>query len=209
MVHVTLHTALRNVFDELTEDAVLAKARLADEFMTRLTGSRPRIGICALNPHAGESGLFGDEERTHHRAGRAAGQERRARSDRPAADRHADGPARDGEFDAVVAMYHDQGHIALKLLGMHRAVNVTLGLPIIRTSVAHGTAFDIAWKRHAETEQHDRGPPRGQPFGDRQGTDRGKQPQNAGRRRSGDKWPISPEMGGCLCADADVACGQR
>ncbi len=59
--------------------------------------------------------------------------------------------ARDGRFDAVVAMYHDQGHIALKLLGMHRAVNVTLGLPIIRTSVAHGTAFDIAWQRQAET----------------------------------------------------------
>ena len=58
--------------------------------------------------------------------------------------------ARDGEFDAVVAMYHDQGHIALKLLGMHRAVNVTLGLPIVRTSVAHGTAFDIAWQRHVE-----------------------------------------------------------
>ena len=59
--------------------------------------------------------------------------------------------ARDGRFDAIVAMYHDQGHIALKLLGMHRAVNVTLGLPIIRTSVAHGTAFDIAWQRQAET----------------------------------------------------------
>ncbi|MGD0900792.1 MAG: 4-hydroxythreonine-4-phosphate dehydrogenase PdxA, partial [Thermoguttaceae bacterium] len=59
--------------------------------------------------------------------------------------------ARDGRFEAVVAMYHDQGHIALKLLGMHRAVNVTLGLPIIRTSVAHGTAFDIAWQGRAET----------------------------------------------------------
>jgi 4-hydroxythreonine-4-phosphate dehydrogenase len=57
--------------------------------------------------------------------------------------------ARDGEFDAVVAMYHDQGHIALKLLGMHRAVNVTLGVPIVRTSVAHGTAFDIAWQANA------------------------------------------------------------
>ena len=59
--------------------------------------------------------------------------------------------ARDGHYDAVVAMFHDQGHIALKLLGMHRAVNITLGLPIIRTSVAHGTAFDIAWTRRAET----------------------------------------------------------
>ena len=64
--------------------------------------------------------------------------------------------ARDGEFDAVVAMYHDQGHIALKLLGMHRAVNVTLGLPIVRTSVAHGTAFDLAWQGRAESQQHDR-----------------------------------------------------
>jgi 4-hydroxythreonine-4-phosphate dehydrogenase len=59
--------------------------------------------------------------------------------------------AREGKYDALVAMYHDQGHIALKLLGMHQAVNVTLGLPIIRTSVAHGTAFDIAWRRQAET----------------------------------------------------------
>ena len=59
--------------------------------------------------------------------------------------------ARDGEFDAVVAMYHDQGHIAIKLLAMHRAVNVTLGLPIVRTSVAHGTAFDLAWQGRAET----------------------------------------------------------
>jgi 4-hydroxythreonine-4-phosphate dehydrogenase len=58
--------------------------------------------------------------------------------------------ASDGEFDAIVAMYHDQGHIALKLLGMHRAVNVTLGLPIVRTSVAHGTAFDLAWQRRAD-----------------------------------------------------------
>jgi 4-hydroxythreonine-4-phosphate dehydrogenase len=151
VVHVTLHTALRNVFEELTEDAVLAKARLADRFMTRLTGTRPRIGVCSLNPHGGEGGLFGDEER---------------RIIRPAVERglaeglHLEGPlptdtlmihARDGRFDAVVAMYHDQGHIALKLLGMHRAVNVTLGLPIIRTSVAHGTAFDIAWQRRAET----------------------------------------------------------
>ncbi|HMO57244.1 MAG TPA: 4-hydroxythreonine-4-phosphate dehydrogenase PdxA, partial [Roseiflexaceae bacterium] len=101
-------------------------------------------GVCALNPHAGEDGLFGDEEQ---------------RIIRPAVERGIAeglplvGPlpadtlmvrARDGEFDAVVAMYHDQGHIALKLLGMHRAVNVTLGLPIVRTSVDHGTAFDIA-----------------------------------------------------------------
>ena len=173
MVNVTLHTALRNVFSLLTEEAILAKSQLADRFMAQLmrpTGShaaaptprrrktdvlrgdsRPRIGVCSLNPHGGEGGLFGDEE---------------VRIIRPAVERglaegmRLEGPlptdtlmvrARDGRFDAVVAMYHDQGHIALKLLGMHRAVNVTLGLPIIRTSVAHGTAFDIAWTRQAET----------------------------------------------------------
>ncbi|MGO8745763.1 MAG: 4-hydroxythreonine-4-phosphate dehydrogenase PdxA [Thermoguttaceae bacterium] len=150
VVHVTLHTALRNVFDEMTEEAILVKARLADRFAVRLNGARPRIGVCALNPHGGEGGLFGDEER------RIIG---------PAIERgrteglDLEGPfptdtlmvrARDGEFDAVLAMYHDQGHIAVKLLGMHRAVNVTLGLPIVRTSVAHGTAFDLAWQARAE-----------------------------------------------------------
>lgn len=151
VVHVTLHMALKDVFQHLSEEAILAKTRLVDELMTALSGARPRIGVCALNPHAGEEGLFGDEER------RIIG---------PAVDRarqagfNVSGPwpadtlmvkARDGLYDAVVAMYHDQGHIALKLLGMHRAVNVTLGLPIVRTSVAHGTAFDLAWTGQAET----------------------------------------------------------
>ena len=151
VVHVTLHAAMRNVFDALTEETILAKCRLADRFMAKLMNARPRIGVCALNPHSGEGGLFGEEERTIIR---------------PAVERalaegmQLEGPlptdtlmvrARDGDFDAVVAMYHDQGHIAVKLLGMHRAVNVTLGLPIVRTSVAHGTAFDLAWRRRAET----------------------------------------------------------
>lgn len=151
VVHTTLHVAMADALKQLTVEAVLGKARLADQFMTRLMGSRPHIAACAFNPHAGEGGLFGDEEL------RVIG---------PAIERaraegiHISGPvssdivfvqAREGRFDAVVAMYHDQGHIALKLMGMHRAVNVTLGLPIIRTSVAHGTAFDIAWTRRAET----------------------------------------------------------
>lgn len=153
VVHVTLHTALRQVFEQLTVENVLAKCRLADQFMRRLMppGQRPRIGLAALNPHAGEGGLFGQEEKTILLP--AVQQARQEGLD-------VQGPlpvdtlmvrARDGQFDAVVAMYHDQGHIALKLLGMYRAVNVTLGLPIVRTSVAHGTAFDIAWQRRAET----------------------------------------------------------
>jgi len=112
----------------------------------------PRIAVAALNPHAGEQGLMGDEEiriiAPAVKAARAEGID-------------ATGPhsvdtlfarAADGEFDAVVAMVHDQGHIALKLLGMDDAVNVTLGLPIVRTSVAHGTAFDIAWQGKARHE---------------------------------------------------------
>ena len=131
--------------------AILAKAKLIDVTMAKLLGRRSRIGVCALNPHAGEEGLFGDEEK---RIIAPAVQQAKL------AGLTIEGPlpadtlmvrARDGHFDAVVAMYHDQGHIALKLLGMHRAVNITLGLPIVRTSVAHGTAFDLAWRGVAET----------------------------------------------------------
>ncbi len=151
IVHVTLHMALREVFAALSRQAVLDKAQLVDGVMRRLGAARPRIGICALNPHAGEDGLFGDEEQTTIRPavdeGRAAGLD--LTGPLPADTLIA--RARDGEFDAVVAMYHDQGHIAIKLLAMHRAVNVTLGLPIVRTSVAHGTAFDRAWQGTAET----------------------------------------------------------
>ena len=150
VVHVTLHTAMREVFAQLTEEAILAKARLADRFMSRLQDSRPRIGICAFNPHAGEGGLFGEEERTIIRPAVERGLAEGLQLEGPLPTDTLMVHARDGQFDAVVAMYHDQGHIALKLLGMHRAVNVTLGLPIVRTSVAHGTAFDLAWQAKAE-----------------------------------------------------------
>ncbi len=151
VVHVTLHVALRQVFALLTRNAVLSKIQLADRAMRPLTGGRaPRIAVASLNPHAGEEGLFGDEEQTIIAP---------AVADACRAGVLATGPlpndtlfykALAGEFDAVVAMYHDQGHIALKTVGFDRAVNVTLGLPIVRTSVAHGTAFDIAWKGLAD-----------------------------------------------------------
>ncbi len=152
VVHVTLHTALRKVFEQLTEDEILAKARLADHFMRRLMGrkSQPRIGVAALNPHGGEGGLFGDEETTTIRPAVQRGLAEGLKLEGPLPVDTLMVHARDGRYDAVVAMYHDQGHIALKLLGIYRAVNVTLGLPIVRTSVAHGTAFDIAWRRRAE-----------------------------------------------------------
>ena len=150
VVHVTLHTAVRDAIDALTPERVFEKCRLAHNAAKAYGVNEPRVGVAALNPHAGEEGLFGDEE---------------ARIIRPGVERaleagiDAAGPlpadtlmvrAAGGEFDIVVAMLHDQGHIALKLLGMHGAVNVTLGLPIVRTSVAHGTAPDLAWKGLAE-----------------------------------------------------------
>ncbi len=152
VVHVTLHQALRTIFDDLDSAAIFVKCRLVHEVMQSLGLERPRLGVCALNPHAGEEGLFGNEEQEI--IAPAVEQARQAGFD-------ASGPfpadtlflrAREGQFDAVVAMYHDQGHIAIKLLGMHAAVNITLGLPIVRTSVAHGTAFDQAWQGTARAD---------------------------------------------------------
>jgi 4-hydroxythreonine-4-phosphate dehydrogenase len=150
VAHVTLHMALRDVFRHLTSTAVLEKVRLLDDLLQRMIGRRPRLGVCALNPHASDGGLFGNEE-----ARIIAPAVETAR----AAGFDASGPwpsdtlfvrAGAGEFDGVVAMYHDQGHIALKLMGRGGAVNISAGLPIVRTSVAHGTAYDIAGRGVAD-----------------------------------------------------------
>lgn len=142
--HVSTHLSLRDAIDRVRPERILNVLRLTHEAVVRLGIPRPRIAVAGLNPHAGEGGLFGDEE---------------ARYIRPAIDAAtsegivASGPypgdtvffrALQGEFDAAVAMYHDQGHVAVKMLGVWRGVNVTLGLPIIRTSVEHGTNFDMA-----------------------------------------------------------------
>jgi 4-hydroxythreonine-4-phosphate dehydrogenase len=125
-------------------ERVLACIRLADGACRDLGIAPPRIAVAGLNPHAGEHGLFGTEE-----AEQIAPAVARAR----AAGIEASGPhppdtvfarAAQGEFDVVVAMYHDQGHIPVKLHGFDTGVNATIGLPIVRTSVDHGTAFDIA-----------------------------------------------------------------
>ncbi len=146
VAHVTLHMSLHDVFAHLTTEAVLSKIELLHGMMRRLKGAEPRLGVAALNPHGGEEGLFGDEERRIIWPAVEQAQGRGVDVSGPFPTDTLMVRARDGEFDGVVAMYHDQGHIALKLLGMHQAVNVTLGLPIVRTSVAHGTAFDIAWQ---------------------------------------------------------------
>lgn len=155
-VLVTVHLALRRAIDAVTSDAVLQTLRIAHA-AARLWGvPQPRIAVAGLNPHAGEGGLFGDEEtRVIAPAiaqARAEGID--ARGPFPPDTvfmraRHAP-PAHPGEFDLVVAMYHDQGLIPVKYLGVEHGVNVTLGLPFVRTSPDHGTALDIAGKDRAD-----------------------------------------------------------
>jgi 4-hydroxythreonine-4-phosphate dehydrogenase len=149
-VLVSIHMALRDALDAVTHDNVLETLRIADAALAATLGRRPRIAVAGLNPHAGEGGLFGREEiDTIVPAVRAA----------QAGGIDAHGPfapdtvfmrARRGEFDVVVAMYHDQGLIPVKYLGVEKGVNVTLGLPLVRTSPDHGTAFDIAGTGRAD-----------------------------------------------------------
>lgn len=152
VVHTTLHTSIASVPELLSTELIAANIRLMDSFMQRVGCDAPRVGVCALNPHAGEEGLFGDEEARLIAPAVQQCQQAEIQSTGPipadALLRRAVG----GEFDGVVAMYHDQGHIALKLIGFDRAVNITLGLPIVRTSPSHGTAFDIAGQGIASAE---------------------------------------------------------
>jgi 4-hydroxythreonine-4-phosphate dehydrogenase len=150
VAHVTLHMALRDVFRNITSQSVLDKIRLLHDIVPRLIGRPARIGVAALNPHASDGGLFGDEEATIIAPAVAAAKQEGIEATGPVAADAIFLPHNRAKFDGIVAMYHDQGHIAMKLLGGRRAVNVTAGLPIVRTSVAHGTAYDIAGKGIAD-----------------------------------------------------------
>jgi 4-hydroxythreonine-4-phosphate dehydrogenase len=154
-VLVTIHQSLRSAIDAVTYDAVLETIRIAHRSAAGWGQVRPRIGVAGLNPHAGEGGLFGDEElRVIGPAIAAARTEGIDASGPHAPDtvfmraRHA--PGHPGEFDIVVAMTHDHGLIPVKYLGVEHGVNVTLGLPFVRTSPDHGTAFDLAGTGHAD-----------------------------------------------------------
>lgn len=155
VVLVSIHMSLRHAIEAVTIDSVLETLRITDQSLTAILGRRPRIGVAGLNPHAGEGGRFGTEETDIiHPAIDLARQQglqitgplapdtvfmrARATHDHP------------GEFDVVVAMYHDQGLIPVKYLGIEKGVNVTLGLPLVRTSPDHGTAFDIAGTGRAD-----------------------------------------------------------
>ncbi len=150
VAHVTLHRSLKSVFDQITTASVLDTIHLLNDIVPQLTGSPARIGVAALNPHASDGGLFGNEEAEviapAIRLAKAEGIE-------VAGPIPADAiflPHNRARFNGVVCMIHDHGHIAMKLLGGRRAVNVTAGLPIVRVSVAHGTAYDIAGKGVAD-----------------------------------------------------------
>ncbi len=149
IIHVSTHISLLEAITGLRAERIEKVIGMAHKTMKKLCEGEPRIAVAGINPHAGEHGLFGKEE---------------IREIIPAIRKmkdtgiHVEGPfppdtiflqAVNGKFDVVVAMYHDQGHIPLKLIGFSSGVNVTLGLPFVRTSVDHGTAFDIAWKGEA------------------------------------------------------------
>lgn len=152
VIHITTHISLRKFLDTLSQERVKTVINVADKFLRRVGFTQPRIAVAGVNPHAGENGLFGDEE---------------VRILTPAIESikaqgiNVTGPCppdtvfmqcNEGLYDMVVAMYHDQGHIPLKLLGFYDGVNITAGLPFIRTSADHGTAFDIAWTGKAKSE---------------------------------------------------------
>lgn len=156
VVLVTIHVALRQAVDQITTGRVLQTIRIADASLRRAGIAAPRIAVAGLNPHAGEGGLFGSEEIEHIAPAIAQARSLGVDASGPFAPdtvfmraRHAP-PRHPGEFDAVVAMTHDQGLIPVKYLGVEEGVNVTLGLPLVRTSPDHGTAFDIAGTGRAD-----------------------------------------------------------
>lgn len=143
-IHVSTHISLRKACDACTKSRVLTVIRLADQTLKKIGYKKPRIAVAGLNPHAGENGLFGSEEIEEIIP---AIEEARAQGmavEGPIAPDTVFLRAVQGSYDIVVAMYHDQGHIPLKLLAFDSGVNITVGLDVIRTSVDHGTAFDIA-----------------------------------------------------------------
>ena len=154
-VLVSIHVSLRQALDAITQEQVAQTLRITDASLTRLLGRRPRIAVAGVNPHAGEGGLFGREEidvlQPCVKQARQEGLDVQGPLPPDTVFMRArNAPGHPGAFDVVVAMYHDQGLIPVKYMGLAHGVNVTLGLPFVRTSVDHGTAFDIAGTGRAD-----------------------------------------------------------
>lgn len=151
VIHVTTHIGLMDAINQINVDRQYTVIKLAHETLEKAGIKSPRICVCGINPHAGENGLFGhgeEEEKIIPAVEKAQAEGINVQGPLPADTLFF--RARRGDFDIVVAQYHDQGHGPIKVLGLEAGVNITVGLPIIRTSVDHGTAFDIAGKNIAD-----------------------------------------------------------
>lgn len=148
VIHVSTHVSLKQACN-LNTDRIVETIELGNHAMKLLGRAKPRIAVCGLNPHAGEHGLFGTEDEEFIRPAVETCRTRGVECEGPVAPDTIFFKAARGSHDLIVAMYHDQGHIPMKLLDFEATVNVSLGIPIIRTSVDHGTAFDIAGKNLA------------------------------------------------------------
>ncbi|MEA3493611.1 MAG: 4-hydroxythreonine-4-phosphate dehydrogenase PdxA [Candidatus Margulisiibacteriota bacterium] len=149
---VTTHLPLKEVSKHIDKQKIVKRIKLAHETLLKLRGKKPKIGVAGLNPHAGEAGIFGDEEIKIIKPAVDAAKKLGINVKGPISPDAIFYLANIGMFDIVIAMYHDQGLIPLKLLSFNHSVNVTVGLPIIRTSVDHGTGFDIAGKGWAKPQ---------------------------------------------------------
>lgn len=147
VIHVTTHVSMRDACELIKKDRVLTTIRLTNEVTKKMGVKAPKIAISGFNPHAGESGLFGNEEIKEITPAIESAKKNNMNVIGPMPPDTVFLRASRGEYDAVVAMYHDQGHIPVKMLGFESGINVTIGLPIIRTSVDHGTAYRRAGLR--------------------------------------------------------------
>ena len=150
VIHVSTHVSLAEAIERVEPERELAVIRLAHGSLRKLGVERPRVAVAGLNPHAGENGLFGTEDTERIAPAVAAAVEEGIEATGPHPPDTVMMRARTGAFDIVVVQYHDQGHIPIKLMGFDTGVNVTVGLPFFRTSVDHGTAFDIAGTGEAD-----------------------------------------------------------
>ncbi len=150
VIHVSTHIPLRKAVD-LNRDRIVRTIELGFEAMQLMGRQRPRIAVCGLNPHAGENGLFGSEDNDFIRPAVERAVNLGILCEGPVAPDTVFLKGSRGAYDLIVAMYHDQGHIPMKLIDFEETVNISLGIPIIRTSVDHGTAFDIAGKNLADS----------------------------------------------------------
>ncbi|MFB7142143.1 4-hydroxythreonine-4-phosphate dehydrogenase PdxA [Gottfriedia sp. NPDC056225] len=153
VIHVTTHVGIIDAINKINVDRQYTVIKLAHETLQKAGIQSPRIAVCGINPHAGENGLFGngeEEEKIVPAVEKAQAEGINVQGPLPADTLFF--RARRGDFDIVVAQYHDQGHGPIKVLGLEAGVNITVGLPTIRTSVDHGTAFDIAGKNIADEQ---------------------------------------------------------